>query len=127
MIEMPGLPGLRPAVDPMESRRRLLARAGPTLRGVLGVDLAGVLGEPQTRELNRARHALTLALARARPGWGSPRLGRALARDHSSILHRLACARALEKADLDFAGAVAALQTALARGGDPGDGGGTGP
>jgi chromosomal replication initiation ATPase DnaA len=79
-----------------------------------GVTVAELLGPGSARQVAAARFAAA-ALIRRRLGYSTPRIGRLLRRDHSTIVHALSRAAALEAADADFAArmsrAVATLDT----------------
>lgn len=68
---------------------------------VFGVSAIDIAGEGRTRPIARARFA-TAWLARNRLGYSFSRIGKALNRDHTSILHGIGRCEELRTNDLEF-------------------------
>jgi chromosomal replication initiator protein len=96
-----------------------LRSAGPTLACIVGavalefgVTRAELLGDGRSRQHVRARQAAML-LARDLAQRSTTVIGRALGRDHTTVIHGTARARELAATDPDFAKRLAAARKTL--------------
>ncbi len=92
-----------------------LRRTIDATAGEFGLAPAELVGEHQTRAVVSARQAAALVMRRV-AGASLPRIGRALARDHSTISYAVRRAEALERLDPDYAARIARIAHAVTTG-----------
>lgn len=97
-----------PAVLPIGPLRRTIDATADEF----GVSSADLVGEGQTRPVVAARQAAALVMRRV-AGASLPRIGRFLARYHSTISHAVGRAEARERLDPDYAARIARIATVV--------------